>query len=1757
MNQNYDERMDIAKEKKFTFPWWMIVLFLILSVGAYFRVSGIDWGAEYHMHPDERFMTMVETAISPVQSINEYFNTGVSSLNPNNRGYTFYVYGTLPLFLVRYVAEIASESGYGEIFLIGRYLSAIFDLLTIAIIFLIADRLFRKMAINLLAAAFYAAAVLPIQLSHYFIVDSTANFFTVLTIYFAVRIMTAALPWEGKGSSILENDLLKHNWQGIWGYVLFGLAFGMSLASKVSTFLVVILLPIAVLVQINQSHNGLSKNQILLILRNLAIAAVISFVTFRICQPYAFNGPDFFGIRINENWINNLKDLAAQSTGNSDAPPALQWARRPITFSWENMVNWGLGLPLGLLAWIGFLWMGWCMLKQNWRPYLVIWFWTGSYFVYQSVQFSCTMRYQVNIYPTLAIIAAWFLYTLWGYIGKIKNDWLQRTTKIVYGIISVGIVAGTFAWAYAFTQIYIDPFTREAASEWIYDNIPTAINLSIENEDETFIAHVPYGLGEQIDSQNPLQIVFTPQYDAPVFSIQVDHVLAIPTSEVQHTLRFEVRENIPDSEVVLSGLVQNEFAASNDPRGSRYGIPVENMAALSPEKEYLLTLQPAEPEMSLQIMGAVSIGYTIGDGVDYQFLPEIVNTLDAGEEYRKIFKPAVSGQVNEIVFPHVLDFNAVKEQKTLAVQLVDQDDGGKIIFEKNITSSFLAETDSRGEEFRITIDDSVLLNKDHNYEFVLRNASESGRIGIFGTKKADESSWDDVIPLSMYQYNPFDYYDGLYRTDLNFEMYWDDNESKRERFYEILDQTDYIFITSNRQWGTTVRVPERYPLTVELYRSLIGCPEDQDILYCYRVAQPDTYQGKLGFELVEVFQSDPHIGDLVSFNTQFAEEAFTVYDHPKVLIFKKTSDYQSATVREIFNAVDLSKVVHLTPKEVGSYNPDRVEKSLTLMLPEETWQAQQEGGTWAELFDPDLLYNRYPALAVLVWYLGILLISWIVYPFVHLAFPNLRFSGYPFAKLIGLMLLAFGSWWLSSNGLSYSKDTIGTVLDFLILINIIIFILRRKTMLEDLRQNWKSFLMIEGITLAFFLFFLFVRIGNPDLWHPAKGGEKPMDFSYFNAVLKSESFPPYDPWFAGGYINYYYYGFVIVGTLVKLLGINPSVAYNLILPSFYSMGAIGAFTVGWNLTENVQLNTQRGSIWNFLTGMFAALMTMVIGNLGTLRMIWHGFIRLAGGTLPLDGINIWQKLVWTVSGFAKFVGGESLGYGYGNWYWDPSRAFPGEAITEFPMFTYLYADLHAHLISIPITILALGIALNLFLSVTKREFRWAEMIAVSLLGGVVVGAFRPTNTWDLPLYIILISLAYLFSGVIHPLLQRGLHQIPLKISIFYKTGVGYLLFLFGTIMFYEPFTRWYGASYTKFNPFTGVTTPFWSYITHWGFFLFLYISWLIWESRDWMANTPASSILKLKRYRSLLAVLGILWLAALAWLFIKQIAIGWFVISLIIWAGLLIIRREMPIQKKAVLFLYSTALFITLFVELMALDGDLGRMNTVFKFYLQAWTLIAICSAVVLVWLLPAFHTVWRDWKKEVWFGMFWVLTLSVCMFTIFATTGKIRDRMNDNAPTSLDGMAYMQVATHSDGGLTMDLSEDYEAIRWMQRNVSGTPVIVEAHTSEYRWGSRFTIYTGLPGVLGWNWHQRQQRAILANSDVQDREDEINQFYESSDIDQVLAFLKKYQVKYIINGQLESAIYSATGLAKFPLYDGKYWDVVYQSDHTIIYKVRE
>jgi hypothetical protein len=197
----------------------------------------------------------------------------------------------------------------------------------------------------------------------------------------------------------------------------------------------------------------------------------------------------------------------------------------------------------------------------------------------------------------------------------------------------------------------------------------------------------------------------------------------------------------------------------------------------------------------------------------------------------------------------------------------------------------------------------------------------------------------------------YDAFGGIYTPGLNFNMYTDDNSGKLEHFVDVYDQSEFLLISSNRQWGSLPRIPERFPMSTLHYRYMLGCPEERTIQWCYSVAQPGMFQGQLGFDLVAVFQSNPSIGPL-QINDQFAEEAFTVYDHPKVLIFRKTDAYDSQKARRLLSQANFSELVRITPKKAATHPAN-------LKLPEQRLAEQAAGGTWSELFDPQSWQNRF------------------------------------------------------------------------------------------------------------------------------------------------------------------------------------------------------------------------------------------------------------------------------------------------------------------------------------------------------------------------------------------------------------------------------------------------------------------------------------------------------------------------------------------------------------------------------------------------------------------------------------------------------------------------------------------------------------------------------------------------------------------------------------------------------------------------------
>jgi uncharacterized membrane protein len=270
-------------------------------------------------------------------------------------------------------------------------------------------------------------------------------------------------------------------------------------------------------------------------------------------------------------------------------------------------------------------------------------------------------------------------------------------------------------------------------------------------------------------------------------------------------------------------------------------------------------------------------------------------------------------------------------------------------------------------------------------------------------------------------------------------------------------------------------------------------------------------------------------------------------------------------------------------------------------------------------------------------------------------------------------------------------------------------------------------------------------------------------------------------------------------------------------------------------------------------------------------------------------------------------------------------------------------------------------------------------------------------------------------------------------------------------------------------------------------------------------------------------------------------------------------ERQRDPMRLFILGMLSVAVVLSAFVENYTLHGDIGRMNTVFKFYLQIWLLYALASAIALVLIVAAFRR-WVPLHWQIpWAIVFAVLLAATLVYPVYATRARLDDRFNE-LPRTLDGMAYMPYATYADAPdgmppVEMHLNQDYQALIWMQDNIQGSPVVLEAWANLYRWGSRVSVYTGLPTVIGWDWHENQQRPGYAELISKRRADVDTMFAAGSSFQNIRPLLDKYHVQYIYIGPLERIYYGDAGVEKFAqgAQDGLL-DVVYDADGVTIYR---
>ncbi len=1632
--------MPEIKQLKLSSPLYALLLLLVLCLAGLVRTYHLDWDESQHLHPDERYLTMVVSDIRFPEDPKVYWDTAKSPLNPTNYpAYAEYVYGTMPLFSTRAMAMLVDQAcgetptalgtalrgvllntdgpcpqglytGYAGIYLVGRIMSTIADLCTLIGLALLARALYGNLT-SLLAAAFYAFCALPIQHAHFFVVDSFATVFVVWTLYFSVLAVQARWrPW----------------------LVLAGLFTGMAVACKISVWPLAGIVALATFLV--REPNGENKSPYHFAwswgaLFVGVLSGVAAAFAFRVAQPYAFTGPGFFGVKFYPQWLATMRNIRDLVNGLRDVPYGHQWANRtPILFPGSNMIFWGMGLPLGVLAWIGWGYLGWRIFRHRSWQHLVVWVWGTVFFFYQGTQWVKSMRYLLPVYPVFTLFAAWLAIRglEWTLSHELDVAWKRILRPVLIATPIVAII-GTATWAIAFLRIYSEPYTRIEASRWVYENIPTAITLHT---------------AESVNINIPLT----------------------PDTVISRSLSMPAARFVAPRDLTVTGVSFNKVNGM-DREGTR---------------EILIRIQP---ESALP-------GASTATTLTMALQPQGVS--------------AVSTEVTPLKL-------AEGEAAYFAVDLLT------------------------GDMFRL-------------------------KTSVIATEH-----WDDSVPVRL------DAKDAFWNWYVGFQManYDNDTPEKRQLLFNWLDQTDYISLSSNRLYASIPRLPMRYPFTIAYYKAL--------------------FDGSLGFELAAEFVSYPTLGPCqfpdqeIPFalaKAQYsnaqpcsipyppAEEAYSVYDHPTVLIFRKTDAYSRSNVEKVLPESLLDNVQWMTPLEATR---NKGKAGAMLLMDTRTKEDQADGGTWSDLFSYDALQNRFPIIAVFLWWAMLSALGAIAFPWLYAAFPAFRYRGYELARIVGLLLWAYLAWLLSSlRILPHTRLLLWGI--FFLLAALSFYLLRRNwdEYRDFFQTHWKALLRIEGIFAVLYLGWVCFRFFNPDLWHPVAGGEKPMDFAYLNAVIKSTWFPAYDPWFSGGTMNYYYFGFVIVGSLIKALGIVPSIAYNLAVPSLFAMTGVGAYTIAYNLSGQDDRRAHRA-------GLLGLLMVVLLGNLGELRLIFKGFEEV--GNVHFESlIPGYPTLVSVLFGMWKVVvKGSSLMFRPEWWYWNATRMIPDDvgSINEFPAFTFLYSDLHAHMIALPLTQIALaiglqwGIGANGVETMASPRWRyWLTRILRSLptfaLAALAAGALLATNTWDFPTYVGLMSFGVFLSffkaqPLAIPASEAGEEEVAVRrASPNYLLLLGPVLLVVASMILFRPFMRNYAAAYTAFTRWVGQRTPLATYLMMHGQFLLplallaVRQAWSALRQLDKVENEGKKQII-------LTAILA--GAALLVGLHFMGVSVAWAIIPMGILAALLIFAPGDNPRMASLWFWVGTGLALSLFVEIFVIKGDIGRMNTVFKFYLQMWMLLAVAAAVAVEqlfhWTLTSIPNDKLAFAKDVVFSGLVIILFATALYPVIGIPAKARDRWQPMAPHTLDGAAFMPYVTQYEHGGTVPLDVDYRVIRWLQENVAGSPTIMEAQAErEYLWGNRISIYTGLPSVAAWRWHQVQQRMVMPGYTVELRQDNIRNFYNTTSPEEAMKILRLYGVEYVILTPYERAYMLPEGELKFAQMIERGWlEVAYEEPTAKVYRV--
>lgn len=700
-------------------------------------------------------------------------------------------------------------------------------------------------------------------------------------------------------------------------------------------------------------------------------------------------------------------------------------------------------------------------------------------------------------------------------------------------------------------------------------------------------------------------------------------------------------------------------------------------------------------------------------------------------------------------------------------------------------------------------------------------------------------------------------------------------------------------------------------------------------------------------------------------------------------------------------------------------------------------------------------------IAFLQWWVMIAGIGIIFLPLTSLLFRDFHDKGYLFSKAIGIAITGYLMWLLSS--LRFMKFTTwNCVLCVLfgVILNGVILLWQKK------RRTWpvdyKAILGRDGIFdtifleelmfFGIFLLFTYIRCFKPE----AYGTEKFMDYGFMTSMLRSDYMPPQDFWFSGTKINYYYVGQYLATYLTKLSQVEVADAYNLMLMM------VGAFTfvLPYSLVYNVTLHYGRDQLKHkkFLPAL-------------------SGF--LAGAGVCIAGNMHYPTFQWLEPAVRMFFGMEESETDY--WFPDATRYIgyhpetTDKTIHEFPAYSFVLGDLHAHVINIFFVLTVLALLFSWLMSRDRLKEQRPSVLQEVFHPAIIVisffiGLFHTTNFWDFPIYFVVSGGVILFSNLI---------VYNFKGKALWLTGLQGIFVMGFSSLVCLPFTLNFDQISTNIC-LAVAHTPLNQLIVLWGLPVFVVLSFISALVSNYHGKKNEDEAEEKDKQPLLARFMSSMKSSDLFILVLGLCAIG-----------LILIPEVVYVED-----IYS---------------GDYKRANTMFKLTYQAFIMFGLCFGYILPRLLRYGRT-GRQKRYAVIGLVLFLTTLAYCQNAVNAWYGNIFEHSRYKG---LDAAAFMKTT----------MPEDEQAIEWLNKNITGTPVVLEANGDSYTDYQRVSVMTGLPTVLGWRSHEWLWKGDTTLLDA--RAADIETIYTSFDEAVVKSLIDKYDISYIYVGKLEQEKYDA------------------------------